>query len=366
MRTTATAAADDAEARIRSIRDDPARRGELVALLREDSPIYDGRGAAAAGRLRGWVLAAFEDAGCPPEAERYVLADLQNDLDPYVLAAAARAVRGMADPSPAAAELLVDALERLPSGDEAITFEALHPSWPARSPTTAVTEILRTIEALGDRATGVRHRLEALRETHAPTWSPAVRRALEDAIAAVPEGCCGGHHAATPAAVPTGSPAALDGLALEDQDGARETFDGFFRGRRSVVAFFYTRCDNPAKCSLTVTRLAELQRRLAAAGSGDRVNLAAITYDPGYDLPHRLRAYGSDRGLEFGARARMFRAPDGGDELRRHFDLRVGYTGSIVNRHAVELYVLDADARAEAAWSGLRWDVGDVLGTLHP
>ena len=44
-------------------------------------------------------------------------------------------------------------------------------------------------------------------------------------------------------------------MELEDQDGARVTFGEFFAGKPSVVAFFYTRCDNPNKCSLTITKL---------------------------------------------------------------------------------------------------------------
>jgi hypothetical protein len=55
-------------------------------------------------------------------------------------------------------------------------------------------------------------------------------------------------------------------VELEDQDGARAKFGEFFIRKPSVVAFFYTRCDNPNKCSLTITKLASLQRRLAELG----------------------------------------------------------------------------------------------------
>ena len=74
------------------------------------------------------------------------------------------------------------------------------------------------------------------------------------------------------------------GVDLEDQDGARMTFREFFTGRPSVLAFFYTRCDNPRKCSLTVTTLGRLQRGLADLGLDFRA-AAAITYDPEFDLP---------------------------------------------------------------------------------
>ena len=36
----------------------------------------------------------------------------------------------------------------------------------------------------------------------------------------------------------------------------------------------------------------------------------------------------------------MLRTPDGYSRLREHLELRVGYAGSVVNRHAVELFLI--------------------------
>jgi protein SCO1/2 len=62
------------------------------------------------------------------------------------------------------------------------------------------------------------------------------------------------------------------------------------------VVFFYTRCDNPNKCSLTVTKLARLQKSIVEEQLEGLLRTAAITYDPAYDLPPRLKAYGDNRG----------------------------------------------------------------------
>lgn len=62
---------------------------------------------------------------------------------------------------------------------------------------------------------------------------------------------------------------------------------------------------------------------------------------------------------------RLMRAPDDQALLRRYFDLRVGYVGTLVNQHAIELYLLDADARVEHVWTRTRWDVDDVLKVLR-
>ena len=73
---------DGVEALVAEVRADPARRDELLALLREDAAVHQGRGASTATRIRGWVLAAFADVGLPDGAVPYVLEDLENDIDP--------------------------------------------------------------------------------------------------------------------------------------------------------------------------------------------------------------------------------------------------------------------------------------------
>lgn len=148
-----------------------------------------------------------------------------------------------------------------------------------------------------------------------------------------------------------------DGVEFEDQDGTRLTCADFFPGRPTALAFFYTRCANPNKCSLTVTKLAELRRSI----DEDTLRVAAVTYDPGFDLPDRLRRYGSDRGLRFGPSTRMLRAVAGHETLRDHFALRVGYGGSVVNRHAIELFLLDHRGSVASAWSRAQWDPADVV-----
>ena len=44
-----------------------------------------------------------------------------------------------------------------------------------------------------------------------------------------------------------------------------------------------------------------------------------------------------------------------------HFGLGVNYVGSLVNRHRIELYILDAQARIAASFERLRWDEREVV-----
>lgn len=353
----------DLEALVDAIRAEPSRRDELVPLLHEGHPVYDERGESAALRLRGWVMAAFESVGLPAEAVPAVLETLRTSLDAYAVAAAAKAARGAVAPDPALASALVTALLGIRGRDDSVSFASLHPVWPAPDSTTALTEVLLTLRDLGPLAHGVHADLLDVRRGHAPTWSAAVRQALDEAIASTARAPLSLTAVGPPSLylspVPVGSPD-VGSVKLEDQSGVATTFGEHFHGRHHVVAFFYTRCGNPAKCSATITRLAALQSRLPA----DRVGIAGISYDPGYDIPERLASYGAARGLRFTDNVRLFRAPAGHAALREHFDLLVGYVATIVNQHAIELYLLGPDTSTVHAWTRVEWTVEEVLDVL--
>ncbi len=356
----------DVEQLVADVRADPTRRDELLPLLHEGHPVYDGRGESAALRTRGWVMAAYETVGLPPEAVPAVLETLRTGLDPFAVAAAARAARGAAAPDAELPAALVAALLGMRGRDDSVSFSGIRPRWPDPGSTTALTEVLRTLRALGPTAHDVHADILEARRLHAPTWSPTVCAELDAAIEATARAPLSlTELAPSPyrSPVPTGRED-VAAVVLEDQTGTRTTFAEQFRGRRHVVAFFYTRCGNPAKCSATVTRLAELATRLPDELPGEVVGVAGISYDPGYDTPERLAAYGTARGVPFSDTVRLFRAPVGHAVLRGHFDLAVGYAGSLVNQHGVELYLVGADGRTQHAWTRVTWTPDEVLAVL--
>ncbi|MEA2937948.1 MAG: hypothetical protein QOC56_1452, partial [Alphaproteobacteria bacterium] len=102
----------DIVAYVDAVRRRPVRRNELVALLAEQAPLYAGRGTNEAERLRGYMLASFQAIGLPPAAMHYVLEELQTGLNPYTVAAAAKALRGAANPPDAVVRLLLLAIDR--------------------------------------------------------------------------------------------------------------------------------------------------------------------------------------------------------------------------------------------------------------
>ena len=148
----------------------------------------------------------------------------------------------------------------------------------------------------------------------------------------------------------------IESVSFEDHDGTSVTFKDVFRGHPSIVVFFYTRCDNPLKCSLTVAKLARVQQVLTERGLDDRIHTYAITYDPAFDSAKRIGTYGRDRGVRMDGRHRLLRADGGMSALRAHFRLGVNFIESLVNRHRVEAYVLDAQGRIAESFERLLWE----------
>lgn len=302
-------------------------RAELVSILPEQHPLYRGRSANETARIRGYTLAAFEHVGLPADAVPYVLDELQNGDEAYLVAAAAKALRGAESPAAIGFALpcLEEAAKNIRYADAPVTFDVYKPSFPVQGCTTAAREIRATRQWIGE-----------VDCCAIPSPAGPSRRRLD-----------------------------LKEVQLENQDGGRTTFGEFFSGKPSVVAFFYSRCENVRKCSLTVTKLAALQRELSRRGLASRVRLSAITYDPGFDLPPRLKQYGQERGVLFGEDVAFFRVLEGFDAVRAELGLGVNFAGTIVNRHRIELYLIDAKGRLASARTRLSWTEKEVADRLE-
>lgn len=355
-------------AHVDRLRESPDSGDTLVDLLAEQSPIYDGRTTGEAERLRGYVLASFATTGLPASAMAFVVEELESGINPYPVAAAARAARGADDLPDYIVPLLLDAIDRIRPCDDLVCFDRGGARDRDAPPATALMELFRTLAWLGPRAGAALSPLEAMLECSPPAFSPAVRDEIEKAVASISRGARPAMHScccepSAPVPVPSAD-SDIERLELQDQDGATFAFRDFFGGRPSVLAFFYTRCMNPNKCSLTITKLARLRRRIGEAGLDGRVNIAAVTYDPAFDLPRRLRAYGEARGLSFDDRTRLLRTTGPFAPLQRHFELGVGYGATTVNQHRLDTAVLDCSARPRASFARVQWAEEDVLAAL--
>jgi hypothetical protein len=375
MGSFAGAALADILADVNRLRAAADRQQAIVALLAEQSPLYATRSTAEAERLRGYLLASFETTGLPNAALPFVFEDLESGLNPFVVAAAAKAVRGERDLAEQLVPLLLGAIDRIRQSDDVVCFDHEIEARNSGTPATALMEMFRTLASLGPRGWQAEPTLSAMLAQRPPAFSNEVLAEIEKTLTAVRDGsmpardhCCGER----PAPI-TFEPASetrrvrIDVMAteLQDQDGHAFCFGDFFPGRPSVLTFFYTRCMNPNKCSLTITKLARLQKRIDAEGLHDHVNVAAITYDPAFDLPRLLHAYGTDRGMSFDQRNRLLRTTGAFEPFQRWLDLGVGFGSSTVNQHRLDIVVLDRNAMPAAGAARLQWQEDDVFSALE-
>jgi len=374
---TATAALSEQQfgALVEALSSDPTRRAELTDLLREDHPVYDQRSAASIVRMRGWILIALSHVGLTDTALLFVLEELDTGRDAYLVAAAARALRSYANPVAAFAPFVMRAITNIRYHDEYVAFERYGEYAISATGTTSLSELLATLVWLGPHACEILPELEQLRMNRGGGFSNhlllEIERTLEAISGPAPpmdhrtDMCCTSPISLGDAlSWVRGSRCGcetIESTVFEDHDGARITFREFFRGHPSVVVFFYTRCDNPQKCSLTITKLARLQNLLLERGLAEQIRTAAITYDPGFDIPERLRGYAKNRGVLMNVDHRMLRAVEGINELRAHFKLGVNFIGSLVNRHRIEVYILDAAGGIAASFERIHWDEQQII-----
>jgi len=154
-------------------------------------------------------------------------------------------------------------------------------------------------------------------------------------------------------------------IAFRDHDG-RAGVIGNLLDKPAVVTFFYTRCQNSRKCSMAVSRLAALQRRLEQEGLAGRVRLLAISYEPQFDTPERILRYATDRGLRLGENALAIQLDsERNQQLVDELEAPASYNAGWINTHGVQLSLLDGNGRLVRQYHTLMWDNDQVLNDLR-
>lgn len=360
---------------IDQIKQQPAGQTDaLVCLLSENHPIYRNRSANQTSRLRGYAMSAFATITLPQRALPYVLESLESAFHPYLVAGAARSLRGMRKPHPQTAGYLIKAILNIWQNDQPVSFEQYHVEWPLDQYSTAVSEILKALAELGSFARGALCDLEHLSQSLAPKFSPAIRAQLQETIQAivdddrkVPDDCCDLPTLLQQVQQPDSNQninCVPPDLVVEDQDGQRMMWSTFFGRKPTVLAFFYTRCANPRKCMQTIFNLTAIQGRLAMADLEGKVQIAAVTYDSQHDNAAALRSYGNARQFRFDDNCRMLRVPVDFGKVIQAFDLGVNFTGSQVNMHRIELFILDRSGQIVRSFLRIQSEPQKVVDTL--
>lgn len=157
------------------------------------------------------------------------------------------------------------------------------------------------------------------------------------------------------------TPVIAEGTVLENQ--VRGKVDLAKLAKPLVVSFVYTRCQNPRKCPRVSSAMVELAGLVSAKGLSNRVCLALITYDPEFDTPAVMLAYGQKLNMPFGKDFMMLRP---GAEQKQDLFGKLGIGVNFdrrgdVNVHANQLLVIDAHGRLARKYEVLLWKNQEVL-----
>lgn len=345
--------------------------GKLLALLDYGHIVYTGRSKNETIRIRGYLLESFMHTGLSLRDLSYVLDELEFSRNAYIVAGAAIALRGLRNPYPQLTDYLFKAVKNIRAIDDAITFDTYKPQWPRAVYTTALQEIFKTFQWMGPNAVHAAKQLKSLHDD--AYFSQQVKLEIEKALSHIEEistaandKCC---ELKPPASLNYRSnfkERDLKKIRMQDQNRQVAGYTEFFSGIPSLIIFFYTRCDNPNRCSLNISRMGHLQEALKKEGLYGKVKIAAITYDPDYDLPMRMKPYCTSRGFMLDEHCRCFRIDEGMDILLAHLKPGVNYNGSILNHHTSELFLLDGEGKAVERMPGIEWNIQKIIAKLKP
>ncbi|TPN82569.1 hypothetical protein FJ987_16510 [Mesorhizobium sp. CU2] len=315
--------------------DGPLNPDDLIAMLSEGHSIYCGRGSAEAENLRAHVMVRAAKVGIADRIVDYAMADLETARSAISLAAAAMVLREAGTAPAGGLTLLAAAHRRLSVGDRLVDLVNFP---PGPGGVSASGEISRTLDELTGRA-----------RSPAPTLNSS---------------CCCGPDLAEEAVAQLPDLVRLGSLPIETQDGLQGTLGNVLGNGAGLLAFFYTRCMNPLRCSHTVSQLGELARSLTGRFGAEQVRLLGITYDPAYDTAGRLLAYGRDRSVPFGAGCQLLRTVDAFAPVAEALQLGVGYGPATVNQHRLEWIVFAPGLRAVRVGRGSHWGTAAMADDL--
>jgi protein SCO1/2 len=132
-----------------------------------------------------------------------------------------------------------------------------------------------------------------------------------------------------------------------------------------VLSFLFTRCPLPNFCPLTARKLAQTQNRLLAQRGGPtNWHILAVTLDPEFDTPQRLRQFGATYGYQpehwSFLTGELIDITAVAEQLGLYFWSEDG----TVN-HNLRTVVVDAAGLIQTNMSGNEWAVDTLIGQIE-
>jgi protein SCO1 len=158
-------------------------------------------------------------------------------------------------------------------------------------------------------------------------------------------------------------------FSLRNQDGRVIHLDQF-RGKTLLLTFIYTRCPLPNYCPLVTRNFAMINNQLRSDPAlYAKTHLLCVSFDPKYDTPARLRAYGATYlgGGETHGFAHWDFAVPSKPELEKmalYFDVGVSYGPSDTITHTLSTTLIGPHGKVAEFYPGNEWTPGNVLNDM--
>ncbi len=152
-------------------------------------------------------------------------------------------------------------------------------------------------------------------------------------------------------------------FALYDQSGRLFTNEQL-KGKYTVLNFVFTRCQDATMCPAATTRMVRLQNALAETDLAKRVQQVTFTFDPEYDTPGILRAYGDSRGID----PERFRLLTGDAQAIRDLCAQFGIRVKAINNtldHTMSTVLLDPNGKIRFRKTGSRWTSQEFIDFIQ-
>ncbi|MBA3685191.1 MAG: SCO family protein [Planctomycetes bacterium] len=141
---------------------------------------------------------------------------------------------------------------------------------------------------------------------------------------------------------------------------------GILRGSPVVLAFAYTRCTNPLKCTATMASMVSLKKAIRDEARLQNARIIVVSYDAYLDDAASVTAYSQVHDLRLDGSAQfLVPIPGSNERLFKEWGVLATATDLGVSLHANQLFILDSHARVARRYSVLRPDESSVLEDLR-
>jgi protein SCO1 len=158
----------------------------------------------------------------------------------------------------------------------------------------------------------------------------------------------------------------LPDASFLNQDGRPVSLSDY-RGKSVALTFIYTRCPLPDYCIRMSQQFADMQRILKGTPAlAGKWHLLSVSFDPRYDRPAVLKAYGRNYGADFGVWEFLTDADTSGGTLARFadgFGLSYAPSEGLID-HNLRTAVVDKAGRLVRLISGNEWRAVEVVPLL--